>query len=163
VPGKAYLHFSCHGSYDWNDPPQSGLYLVGGRTLSLADLQNNVVDMSTARLVTLSACETGVTDIIKSSADEFVGLPAGFMLPGVPCVVSSLWSVPDIPTALLMERFYSNHIVGGMDIPSALQEAQLWVRDLTSKQVAEYVEKCYQSGKWEVRSSLNDTGNITSN
>jgi len=30
MPGHAYLHFSCHGSYNWNDPPQSGLYLVGG-------------------------------------------------------------------------------------------------------------------------------------
>ncbi|MCO5382624.1 MAG: CHAT domain-containing protein [Methanosarcina barkeri] len=152
IPGRAYLHFSCHGSYNWNDPPQSGLYLVGGRTLSLADLQSDVVDMFSTRLVTLSACETGITDIVKGSADEFVGLPAGFMLAGVPCVVSSLWSVPDISAALLMERFYSNHVVGGMDIPMALQDAQLWVRDLTSSQVADYVEKCYQSGKWEGKS-----------
>jgi CHAT domain-containing protein len=62
--------------------------------------------MSSARLVTLSACETGITDIKTGSSDEFVGLPAGFMLAGVPCVVSSLWSVPDISTAILMERFY---------------------------------------------------------
>lgn len=152
VTGKAYLHFSCHGSYNWNDPPQSGLHLFGGRTLSLADLQNNIVDMSSSRLVTLSACETGITDILQGSADEFVGLPAGFMLAGVPCVVSSLWSVPDISTAILMERFYSNHIKKGMDIPLALQDAQLWVRDLTSSQAADYVEKCYISGKWEGKS-----------
>jgi CHAT domain-containing protein len=152
VLGRAYLHFSCHGSYDWNDPPRSGLYLFGGRTLSLADFQNDVVDMSSARLVTLSACETGITDIVKGSADEFVGLPAGFMLAGVPCVVSSLWSVPEISTALLMERFYSNHINRKMDIPQALQDAQLWVRDLTSSQVADYVEKCYSSSKWEGKS-----------
>ena len=152
VPGRAYIHFSCHGGYNWSDPSQSGLYLVGGLTLSLADLQNDIVDMSSARLVTLSACETGITDIAKSSADEFVGLPAGFMLAGVPCIVSSLWSVPEISTAILMERFYSNHIKRQMDIPLALQEAQLWVRDLTSKQVADYVEKCYNSGKWEGKS-----------
>jgi hypothetical protein len=96
TPKWAYLHFSCHGNYNWNDPSQSGLYLVEGQTLSLADLQNDAVDLSSARLVTLSACETGITDIVKGSADEFVGLPAGFMLAGVPCVVSSLWSVPDI-------------------------------------------------------------------
>ena len=152
VSGHAYLHFSCHGSYNWNDPSQSGLHLFGGRTLSLADLQNDIVDMSSARLVTLSACETGITDIAKSSADEFVGLPAGFMLAGVPCIVSSLWSVPEISTALLMERFYSNHIKRKMDISMALQEAQLWVRDLTSIKVADYVEKCYSSGKWKGKS-----------
>jgi CHAT domain-containing protein len=76
-----------------------------GKKLSLEDLQNDVVDMSSARLVTLSACETGITDVMIGSADEFVGL-----LAGVPCVVSSLWSVPDIATAILMQRFYSNHI-----------------------------------------------------
>ncbi len=152
VLGRAYIHFSCHGSYDWDDPLQSGLYLVGGRTLSLADLQNDIVDMSSARLVTLSACETGITDIFNGNADEFVGLPAGFMVAGVPCVVGSLWSVPDISTALLMERFYSNHIVRGMDIPKALQEAQLWVRDLTVKQVADNVDNYYLSGKWEGKS-----------
>jgi CHAT domain-containing protein len=81
--------------------------------------------MSSARLVTLSACETGITDVVKGSADEFVGLPAGLMLAGVPCVVSSLWSVPDISTAILMRRFYFNHVVERMDIPLALQDAQL--------------------------------------
>jgi CHAT domain-containing protein len=152
LPRWTYLHFSCHGSYNWNDPLQSGLYLVGGRTLSLADLQNDVVDISSARLVTLSACETGITDILNGSADEFVGLPASFMLVGVPCVVSSLWSVPDISTAILMKRFYSNHIAEEMDILLALQDAQLLVRDLTSVQVADYVERCYRSGEWKEKS-----------
>jgi CHAT domain-containing protein len=120
------------------------LYLVGEKRLSLEDLQNDVVDIPSARLVTLSACETGITDIVKGSADEFVGLPAGFMLAGVPCVVSSLWSVPDISTAILMERFYSNHFAKEMDIPLALQDAQRWVRDLTSNQIADYIEECYR-------------------
>jgi CHAT domain-containing protein len=154
APGCSYLHFSCHGTYNWNDPLQSGLYLVGGEMLSLEDLQNDIWDLSSARLVTLSACETGITDIIEGRADEFIGLPAGFMLAGVPCIVSSLWSVPDISTALLMERFYSNHVARGMDIPLALQEAQLWVRDLKSGQIAEYVEKCYSYGKWEGKSEV---------
>jgi CHAT domain-containing protein len=50
----------------------------------------------------------------------------------VPGVISSIYSVSDISTAILMERFYSNHVISGMDSPLALQEAQLWVRDLTS-------------------------------
>ena len=95
----------------------------------------------------LSACETGITDIFQGSAEEYVGLPAGFMLAGVPCVVSSLWSVPDISTALLMERFYRNHLEGEMDFSAALQEAQGWVRRLESRQVAEYAESCYQQSR----------------
>lgn len=75
IPGKAYVHFSCNGNYNWEDPLQFGLRLFGGRssdTLSLADLQADRVDMSSARLVILSASETGITDIVKGSADEFL-------------------------------------------------------------------------------------------
>jgi CHAT domain-containing protein len=51
-----------------------------------------------------------------------------------------------------MERFYSNHIAERMDIPLALQEAQLWVRDLTYSQVVNYIENCYRSREWENKS-----------
>ena len=144
--GKAFLHFSCHGSYNWIDPLESGLALADGR-LTLAELQSGTVDLSAARLVTLSACETGIIDVLEGRAEEYVGLPAGFMLAGVPCVVSSLWSVPDISTALLMGRFYRNHLKGGMNFPAALQEAQAWVRRLEAKEVAEYAETCYRQSK----------------
>jgi CHAT domain-containing protein len=146
VSGQTYLHFSCHGSYDWNDPTASGLDLADGR-LTLAELQEGKFDLSATRLVTLSACETGMTDVIRGSAEEYVGVPAGFMLAGVPCVISSLWAVPDLSTALLMERFYQNHLKGGIGFAAALQEAQRWVRTLEIGKVAEYAGQCYdQSG-----------------
>ena len=147
IRGQAYLHFSCHGYYNWNDPPQSGLKLANDSRLTLSDLQNGDGFTLSARLVTLSACESGISDVIFGSPEEFVGLPAGFMLSGVPCIVSSLWSVPDISTSLLMEKFYSNYIEKGMDIPSALQEAQNWVRNLTSSEVAGYVNECISSSR----------------
>lgn len=59
------------------------------------------------RLVTLSACETGITDI-RQSPDEFLGLQAGLLQAGAPTVVSTLWPVDDLSTMLLMERFYQN-------------------------------------------------------
>ncbi|HET9999378.1 MAG TPA: CHAT domain-containing tetratricopeptide repeat protein [Ktedonobacteraceae bacterium] len=141
--GRSYVHFSCHGNYNWDDPPASGLSLVDGR-LTLADLQQGEVDLSAARLVTLSACETGITDILQGSPAEYVGIPAGFLLAGAPCVVSSLWSVSDLSTALLMERFYRQHLVEKMDIAAALQEAQLWLRELSIRDVAAYAERCYR-------------------
>ena len=146
VPGHAYVHFSCHGSYNWDNPPASHLVLADGH-FTLAELQRGVVDLSATRLVTLAACETGVTDVMKGSADEYVGLPAGFMLAGVPCVVSSLWSVPDISTALLMERFYHNHLKGGMHFATALREAQLWVRNATARELGltDRWEQIYQA------------------
>ncbi len=143
VQGRTYVHFSCHGSYDWNDPPASGLDLADDR-LTLADLQQGEVNLSAARLVTLSACETGITDILQGSAEEYVGIPAGFLLAGAPCVVSSLWAVPDLSTTLLMERFYHNHLVDTMDFAAALQESQVWVRELRIGEVAAYAALCYR-------------------
>jgi len=143
VQGRTYVHFSCHGSYQWDDPPASGLDL-GDERLTLSDLQQGEVDLSAARLVTLSACETGITDILRGSAEEYVGIPAGFLLAGAPCVVSSLWSVSDLSTALLMERFYRNHLVDKMDFAAALQEAQVWVRELNIGEVAAYAAQCYR-------------------
>jgi CHAT domain-containing protein/tetratricopeptide (TPR) repeat protein len=143
VQGRTYVHFSCHGSYDWNDPPASGLELADDR-LTLAELQQGEVDLSAARLVTLSACETGISDVLQGSAEEYVGIPAGFLLAGAPCVVSSLWAVPDLSTTLLMERFYHNHLVDTMDFAAALQESQAWVRELRIGEVAAYAALCYR-------------------
>ena len=73
-----------------------------------------------------------------------MGIPAGFLLAGVPCVVSSLWAVPDFSTAMLMERFYRNHLVDHMDFAAALQEAQVWVRESSIGDVAAYAAQCYR-------------------
>ena len=146
VQGRTYVHFSCHGSYNWNDPPASGLDLADDR-LTLAELQQGEVNLSTARLVTPSACETGISDVLQGSAEEYVGIPAGFLLAGVPCVVSSLWAVPDFSTALLMERFYRNHLNGGIDFAAALREAQVWIRQATAREMAlaDRWEQIYQA------------------
>src|SRR5216683_5243928 len=143
VQGRGYIHFACSGSYNWNDPPESGLVLADGR-LTLDELQHGEVNLSSARLVTLSACETGIVDVTKGNPEEYVGIPAGFLLAGVLCVVSSLWEVPDLSTALLMERFYRNHLKGKMDFAEALCEAQQWVRELSVEEVVQYAERWYR-------------------
>src|SRR5262249_16292753 len=61
--------------------------------------------------------------------DEYVGLPSGFLFAGATCVVASLWSVPDLATAVLMGRFYANWRERGLHIGAALREAQRWLRD----------------------------------
>jgi hypothetical protein len=55
-----------------------------------------------------------------------------------------LWAVWDISTALLMERFYANHLKGKLDFVAALREAQLWMRELKVGEVAAYAEQCYR-------------------
>jgi CHAT domain-containing protein/tetratricopeptide (TPR) repeat protein len=149
--GRTYLHFSCHGSYNWDDPPASGLVLADG-LLSLEELQKDVIDISASRLVTLSACETGITDV--RVAEEYVGLPAGFMLAGARCVVSSLWAVPDLSTAIMMERFYSHHLKDEMTFADALHQAQLEVRTMSAAEVAAYAETAYQQADAKNKSKM---------
>ncbi|MEF3274250.1 MAG: CHAT domain-containing protein [Chloroflexus sp.] len=56
-------------------------------------------------MVVLSACQTAITDF-QRLPDESIGLPGGFLQASVPAVVSTLWSIPDNGTALLMYRFH---------------------------------------------------------
>ena len=86
--------------------------------------------------MTLSACETGITDI-SQSPDEFLGLPAGFLQAGAPGVVSTLWAVNDLSTMLLMERFYQHHPQDDIPAAVALRQAQLWLREVTAGELYE--------------------------
>jgi CHAT domain-containing protein len=93
--------------------------------------------LSKCRLVTLSACETGLTDP-RSISDEYISLPSGFLYAGALAVVSSLWAVSDLSTCFLMIKFYENlknflKLEAG-DVAIALNQAQLWLRDLTSEE-----------------------------
>src|SRR5206468_2854281 len=60
--------------------------------------------------------------------DEYIGLPAGFLYAGARCVLSSLWAVSDLPTALLMDRF-QRECDAGRSVAAALREAQRWLRE----------------------------------
>jgi CHAT domain-containing protein len=135
VQGRNYLHFSCHGFYHWQEAMKSGLVLANGERLTLARIISDL-DLSTTRLVTLSACETGLTEF-QQAPDEYIGLPAGFLQAGTPGVVSTLWAVDDLSTMLLMERFYQGHLQDGLAIAEALRQAQLWLRDVTAGELRE--------------------------
>lgn len=138
-PGKAvllgalaphgYWHFATHGAFDWNDPRRSGV-LVGARSewLTVADLLDREQPNGAPRLVVLSACETGISDV-RHNPDEFTGLPAGFIFAGAAGVVATLWPVDDLSTTLLMKKFYENHIAGRLAPDQALQDAQKWLRE----------------------------------
>ena len=71
----------------------------------------------------LSACETGLGN--PRGAEGMLGLRRTLHLAGVDTVVSSLWQVPDEPTARLMERFYRNLWEEGLGALAALRAAQL--------------------------------------
>ena len=106
--------------------------------LTLEEIFN--LRLSKCSLVTLSACETGLTDI-KDNTDEYIGLPSGFFYAGATSIISTLWAVNDVSTAILMIRFYEIFLSEiRPPVAIALRESQLWLRSLTVKGLREWVE-----------------------
>ncbi len=106
--------------------------------LTLEEIFN--LSLSKCSLVTLSACETGLTDI-RDNTDEYIGLPSGFLYAGTTSIISTLWAVNDVSTAILMIRFYELLLSETRPpVAIALRESQLWLRSLTVKGLLEWVE-----------------------
>jgi CHAT domain-containing protein/TPR repeat protein len=131
-------HFSCHGTFNPESPLESALLLANEEHLTLADIFG--LTLNQCRLVTLSACETGLTDP-TSISDEYIGLPSGFLYAGSTNVVSSLWTVNQVSTTFLMIKFYQNLIKNQNSVAKALNDAQRWLRDATQQELVEWASK----------------------
>lgn len=83
------------------------------------------LDLSSTSIVALSACETGLGEII--STEGVFGLQRAFKLAGVQTLIMSLWKVPDVATSKLMIDFYRKWM-SGMEIHKAFREAQLNIK-----------------------------------
>ncbi|MEM8556254.1 MAG: CHAT domain-containing protein [Bacteroidota bacterium] len=84
------------------------------------------LDLSSADLVVLSACETGRGSEVVGQG--VLGLQASLLAAGARGLLMSLWAVPDASTALLMERFYEGLWEQGLEPAAALRAAQRAVR-----------------------------------
>ncbi|RCJ24207.1 hypothetical protein A6S26_19480 [Nostoc sp. ATCC 43529] len=139
--------FFCHGYFNFASPQDSGLQLADGN-LTLADIITHF-KLENCRLVTLSACETGLTDF-RSTSDEYIGLPSGFLLAGSTNVVSSLWTVSATATALLMIKFYEE-LQQQNNIVLALNTAQRWLRNTTVKGFQDWLSNSSLSLVWQAQ------------
>jgi CHAT domain-containing protein len=124
--GRAdFLHLACHGTFDPQSPLFSALQLApgGGQDGVLTAMEVFGLPLS-ARLVTLSACQTGLGDLRQG--DELVGFNRAFLSAGAGAILSSLWRVSDVASAVLMKRFY--RALRSLPPAAALREAQRVVR-----------------------------------
>jgi CHAT domain-containing protein/predicted negative regulator of RcsB-dependent stress response len=118
ISDKDVVHFSCHGYFSQKDPLSSGVVLYEKEILSARE----IIDLKLkAELVTLGACETGVSE--RSLGDELVGLTRAFLYAGVPSLIVSLWEVNAKSTKELILEFYKL-AKSGVDKATALQQAQ---------------------------------------
>lgn len=116
------LLFSCHGEYDSRHPLMSALLLTGDKQqdgrLSAHEIMG--LDLN-AYLTVVSACETGLGTV--RSGDEVEGLVRSFILAGSSSVVTSLWKVDDLATAVLIKRLF-RYLAEGDSRAEALRKAQ---------------------------------------
>ena len=142
------LHFSCHGKFNNESPRDSALMLADpdGNLGELANLTLAEVfekfDLRECRLVTFSACESGIIESKADSiSDEYVGLPSGFLFAGSSSVVSTLWTVDPLATTLFMAKFYHDlkriSLQDQGSIAIVLNHTQTWLRTLNSQKLAQ--------------------------
>lgn len=118
APHADILHLACHGQFRPDNPLFSSLRLADS-WLTVREAYNLNLDNC---LVTLSACETGMSAI--APGDELLGLARGFLSAGASSLVLSLWAVDDEATADLMTDFYAR-LRAGASPATALRATQL--------------------------------------
>jgi CHAT domain-containing protein len=132
------LHSSHHASADLNNSLESKLLLSDGDinlgrvfTWRFSDLAE----------VFLSCCETNLT--LTQITDDPLSIASGFLCAGARNVVSTLWAVDDLATALFCILYYEEKKDNSRS--EALRKAQFKLRNLTGNEL---------SGKYERQ--LND-------
>ncbi|SNB60463.1 CHAT domain-containing protein, partial [Thermoflexus hugenholtzii] len=121
------VHLSCHGSFDREDPLRSGVLLADGLFTARQWMELHL----RADLVTLSACETGLSG--RLAGDELAGLSQALLYAGASSLLVGLWSVNAWTTASLMVDFYRRLWDKGghkkTDKATALRQATLALRN----------------------------------
>ncbi|MEG5060996.1 CHAT domain-containing protein [Microcoleus sp. A2-C5] len=170
LSNASYIHFSCHGVFNFDYPllsllaladsiestvgavppcppespetpryvtMRSGRKAIPEKCLTLREIFADL-ELSRCNLVTLSACETGLTGSTEMT-DEYIGLPSGFLYAGSMNVVSTLWSVDDFATAILMIKFYQE-LLPKVSVAVALNAAQNWMRAVSREDFEVWVK-----------------------
>ena len=105
------------------DPLYSSIRLARA-DLPKGDLEAHEImgmDLSAARLVALSACESGLGKV--GGGDEFFGFKRSFLAAGARSLLVSLWAIDDDSAASLMSAFYRE--LKSRPLIDALRQAQL--------------------------------------
>ncbi|WP_257236372.1 CHAT domain-containing protein [Nostoc sp. 'Peltigera malacea cyanobiont' DB3992] len=121
------LHSCHHAQSRLDNPLESQLKLADG-SITLGQLMTPSWRLPQLVEVFLSCCETNLGT--PSLTDDILTLSTGFLCAGARSVVSTLWSVNDLATALF-SIFYYQQRQEGKNRPKALHKAQIQLREFT--------------------------------
>jgi len=119
------IHFATHAFIDDKKPARSAVVL----SLDQDPKEDGFLQMREvfnlkfkADLVVLSACQTGLGQLIRGEGIE--GLSRAFFYAGASSVLLSLWAVNDQASAQFLERFYI-HLRSAKPVVDSLRKAKL--------------------------------------
>jgi CHAT domain-containing protein len=131
---------------------RSGLALAGANLDKgvkengiLTALEATNLNLWGTKLVTLSACESGVGEV--KNGEGVYGLRRAFFLAGAESMVMSLWAVSDRVTQEMMTAYYTG-LKNGMGRGEALRQAQLAMLKRGNRRHPFYWASFIQSGDW---------------
>lgn len=118
------IHLATHGVVDEANPELSRIYLTQSDNEDGELFSGEIYNLRlNARLVTLSACETGLGKI--SRGEGVIGLSRALLYAGAQNLIVSYWRVADQSTAQLMKCFYQSTLTRAHSLADALREAKL--------------------------------------
>jgi CHAT domain-containing protein/tetratricopeptide (TPR) repeat protein len=131
---------------------RSGLALAGANLDKngievgiLTALEASGLNLWGTKLVTLSACDTGVGEV--KNGEGVYGLRRAFVIAGAETVVMSLWPVSDWVTRELMTSYYRG-LKAGLGRGDALRQAQLAMLRQKGREHPFYWASFIQVGEW---------------
>jgi len=123
---KRVLHIASHFVFNPGTVVDSYLVLGDGQKLTLQEVRMQDVRFDGVELLTLSACETAVSETRPGSGRELEGFAMEAVRQGAKGILATLWPVADPSTCEFMRTFYRLHGEGqGLSKAEALQRAQL--------------------------------------
>lgn len=151
--GYQNIHIATHGFFDLSgetDAIYSSCLMFAGvknwiQNIGVSEKYGNGVvtadeisrlDLKTTKLVVLSSCLNGRSDMILSKG--FQGMVGAFAAAGVKYVIAHLWNAPEsLGTVILMDTFYYCYTEEKMEPPLALAKAKEYLKNLTIDKMRE--------------------------
>lgn len=119
------LHIATHSHFNETSPQISSLVFAGSERTSQLRTKDIFSLESVPYLVSLSACESGFSSL--NQGEPTIGLERAFFYAGAHALLSSLWRIDDVASAVVMKRFY-RYLAEGFALSEALQKSQLHVK-----------------------------------
>lgn len=140
------VHIASHGEYKPEAPLFSAVLLAPDAANDGVLSAEEVFSLELrADLVALSACQSGLGRV--GNGDDIVGLNRSFVYAGTRQMLTTLWRVDDVSTAVLFKYFYRNQ--DGMDRAEALRAAQVRLKNRPEYRHPAHWSGLVLSGDWQ--------------